>query len=138
MPKNVQRFEWLMYLGLAIGVVAAPFNERVHEAFAKFGPAVFFGVAVFPAIVVLIIWAIARQHQNWLRWTMLILFLIGLWWTIPEALGEFPRYMVDGLARVIVLVLHAMAYYFIFTGDAVPWFKKDGRVSSAVSQIESG
>lgn len=127
-PGNVIWFERLMYAAIALGVVTAPLRQhdwmRVKAALGGAGDigvwAFVIGSAVISAAVV---WLVARRRLNWLRWTWLALFVLGL------AVGAF------GLARgapigtasfvlgTIGILLQAAAFYFVFTGDAKPWFR---------------
>ena len=123
-PNNVCRFEWLMYGSLVPGLIYAPFNPLTHVAFSRWGYAVYLIGALALSLYVVIIWAIARRRLNWLRYLMLILFLVG--WAVdgPEV---FRMYAVNPIYETLVVlgvVMHGAAYYFIFTGDAAPWFRR--------------
>ena len=124
MPRNVRRFEWLMYGGFVASWLVTPFNARFYESLARFHYTAIVLAIILSGLRLLIIWGIARKRLNWLRWTMLVLFAIGLPFSVPDAWHEFPAYAVDGSRRFFELAYEALALWFVFTGDAVAWFRR--------------
>ena len=110
-PKNVARFEQLMYLSLAVGIFVAAlrWNESVQQALplggSTFVLAVLGGTLV---IFVLLIWLVARRRKNWARWLMLVLFILGLppyVSTLGKMMRLNPASGVLNLTQVIVQVV---------------------------------
>jgi len=122
MPRNVARFEQLMYVALGIGVLltAIAFPELSATAGPGFVVAVEGGVVI---VIGLLIWLVARQRQNWARWTFLVLYLVGLPFYVPR----FPEMVrvnaISAAASACQLLFQAIAFYLVFTGDARDWFK---------------
>ena len=128
-PRNVRIFEWLMYSTLAITILAAPFNPRFYSAFKRFGLLELPISAVAFGVVALIIWAIARKRQNWLRWVMAFIFVINLPIGVRDNLRMIPSDPLTAWLSLLCTVIMGVAYFFVFTGDAIPWFQR--RTASA-------
>jgi hypothetical protein len=123
-PKNVRRFEWLMYGALILGLIYAPFSDRVRFARDHYGAtAGAYAFAVLLLLYVGIIWAIVHRRQNWLRYAVLIFFLLGLF-SLIDVFQQFSYKPVSSLISFVQLSMHGVACYFVFTGDAIPWFKQ--------------
>ena len=122
-PRNVRLFEWLMYSTVVITLIAAPFNARFYQAIKRFGlidlPIGLVAIGIFA----LIIWGIARKRQNWLRWTMAAIFVISLPNIIRGDLLIISVEPLNAWLSLLTSLIQACAYYFIYTGDAVPWFQ---------------
>lgn len=124
MPRNVRLFERLMYGTLLLSLIIAPFNDRFHASLAKFGPGVLIAAAVAYGMIALMIWAIARRRKNWLRWTWLVLFVVALPYNVPLWWPELRSHPVNGGLYFATLIVQAVAFYVIFTGDAAGWFRR--------------
>ena len=126
MPSNVAWFERLMYLQLAAGIVFGAIEWNVIVSKAPDAGAINFTLAVAGAVMAamaLLIWLTARKRQNWARWTLLVLALLGLP-PFLRMLGELMRENPLAWAlRIAQLGMEIVAFVFIFTGDAREWFK---------------
>jgi hypothetical protein len=127
MPSNVARFEQLMYLSLGIGVIQSllRWNQSVAQASAIGGAKfVFFGLIVTFAILVLIIWLIARRRRNWARWVMLVMFILGLPFSVRMLSRMLPAEPLSVALSSVQVLAQAIAFFLIFTGNARDWFKR--------------
>ena len=120
MPGNVVWFERLAYVSLALAllVVALDFDNV-----AKAAPApILVGALLFAiGLTALLIWLIARRRQNWGRWLFLALFVLGL----PYFVGNLMRQSLLSVPiSLLQAVMQGVALFFIFTGDAKPWFDR--------------
>lgn len=129
LPLNSRRFEYLMYGAMLLTLVAAPFNPRFYLAVQKFGPVDLAVAAIAFGMFALIIWAIARKRQNWLRWTMAFLFVISLPISIRDDLIMVSPDPLNAWLSLLTILIMGAAYYFVFTGDAVPWFRRRATIS---------
>ena len=126
MPSNVARFEQLMYLSIALGVIvdALEWNQLVLLA-GPVGGALF--VLVFQSIVlasdVILIWLIARRRKNWARWLALISFLVGIPFSMNTYIDLFQSGALAGILDTAQDLLQLVALYLIFTGNARDWFQ---------------
>ena len=129
MPRNVARFERLMYGSLAIGILVllldGPRKAASPEIRAAGGMALVIGGAIcILALIALFIWLIARRRQNWARWLFAILFLAGLVPFVPGFTDLLHNNLAAAILSATQFVLQITALYCIFTGDARPWFHK--------------
>jgi len=132
MPRNVVRFERLIYVSLVIGLIAALAD---FSRLTSLGPilSIIAGNVAGLAAMVLLTWLIARRRKNWARWVLLALYVIGL----PFVLGGlFISEVGDvkvGRANLFVMSLVALqaiaqaaALVYVFSGEARAWFSGRG------------
>jgi LPXTG-motif cell wall-anchored protein len=130
MPRNVVRFEQLIYASLVVRLIIAIVDfarlSKVTSALAIVGA----GVAGF-VILVLLAWLIARRRKNWARWVLLTLYLLGLPFVIVGpfvtevggvALAKPSPFVISLIA--LETIAQAVALIFVFTGDAKAWFAR--------------
>jgi ABC-type dipeptide/oligopeptide/nickel transport system permease component len=124
-PRNVSRFEWLSYLALAAGLLSIVFNPQRAAMIMRHG----FGAGIISAafgvgLAIVPIVLIARRRQNWMRWLVGCLFVVGL----PSFVaGIVQIYKISPMAaalETLSAVLAGAALWFVFTGDAGEWFGK--------------
>jgi hypothetical protein len=65
--------------------------------------------------------SIARG-RNWARITMLVLYCIGLPFTIMSLPDTLSRDLISAFFAIVNLVASAVAYVFLFTGEAHQWY----------------
>lgn len=125
MPSNVARFEALMYISVAIGIVfsAAQWEAFLTRAQDSGEIRYLFMVAVCLILLRLaLIWLTARKRQNWARWVLLLLLVVGLPQFVKSLGPMLSMHPVTGAARITQFALDVVAFIFIFTGDARDWF----------------
>jgi hypothetical protein len=124
--SNVARFEQLMYLSIALGVIesALSWNQSVLEA-DPVGGASFVLVVQIIVITseVTLIWLIARRRRNWARWLALISFLVGIPFSMNTYIDLFQSGALAGILDTAQDLLQLVALYLIFTGNARDWFQ---------------
>lgn len=119
LPSNVARFEQLMYLSLGLAVIETVLErDRFLAQNGSVRLLVFVAWYVY-GFVALCIWQAAREHKNWARWALLILFAT----TVP-ALLESGLTLIEAILRVAQFLLVVAALFLIFTGNARPWFDR--------------
>jgi hypothetical protein len=111
-----------MYLALGIGVIltAVAFPQLAASAGPRFVIAMEGGVVI---VIGLLIWLVARQRQNWARWTFLALYLVGLPFYVPRFPAMVRENAVTAAASACQLLFQAIAFYLVFSGDASGWFQ---------------
>jgi protein-S-isoprenylcysteine O-methyltransferase Ste14 len=121
-PRNVLRFEALLYVSLMLDALSVAFQDRTPTAELTeqmILPATIVAGANI-LLLVYFVWLAARQRKNWPRWVLvaaLLLSVISLFWLIGENGLEL-----DSSIGIVSCVLTAAGLYFSFTGDARGWF----------------
>jgi hypothetical protein len=120
LPSNVARFEQLMYLSLGLAVIETVLERDRFLANGHGSVRLLVFVAWYVyGFVALCIWQAAREHKNWARWALLILFAT----TVP-ALLESGLTLIEAMLRVAQFFLVVAALFLIFSGNARPWFDR--------------
>jgi hypothetical protein len=127
-PSNVIRFEQLMYLSIALGVIntAHDWNRLVSIARPEGGAAfVLFVNGGVLGILILLIWLSARRAKNWARWVYLAIFVLGLPGGGRQVAINLSQRPVSGIIGVIQTALQVAALFLIFTGNSREWFRRE-------------
>src|SRR6266436_2881680 len=122
LPKNVLRFEVLLYLSLTLDALSVAFQDRtpsveMTESMITTATTMAAGLIL---LLVYFVWLAAQRRKNWPRWalaTALVLSVISLVQMIGDKGVEFS----SGI-EVVSCALTAAGLYFSFTGDAQGWF----------------
>jgi protein-S-isoprenylcysteine O-methyltransferase Ste14 len=121
-PRNVLRFEALLYLSLTLDAVSVAFQDRTPTAVMT-EQAISVAAVVAAGMILLLVffvWLAAQRRKNWPRWVLaaaLVLSVISLVQVISEIGLQF-----DSFVEIVSCALTAAGLYFSFTGDAVGWF----------------
>lgn len=119
-PRNVLRFEVLLYLSLLIDSLSAAFLDRGS---ADVDPETAGNINLVAVLLLIffiaMVWLAARQRRNWARWVLVA--ALGL--SMFSLFDSFD----DGLTLasifdVLSTGLTAAGLYCSFTGDAKDWF----------------
>jgi hypothetical protein len=81
------------------------------------------------AITIPLFWLIVWRHRNWARWVLFTLFVVLLLPCLNYPQQFEPDEIPMTVSIYVTALVQAVAFYFIFTGDARPWFE-----GSAVSR----
>jgi len=121
-PKNVLRFEVLLYSSLILDALSVAFQDRTPSA--DMTESTIAAATVLAAGLILLlfyfVWLAARRRKNWPRWVLLatlVLSVISLFQIVDES-GLQP----DTAIEVVSCALTAAGLYCSFTGDARGWF----------------
>ena len=122
LPKNVLRFEVLLYLSLTLDALSVAFQDRtpsgeMTESMIMVATVMAGGMIL---LLVFLVWLAAQQRKNWPRWVLaaaLVLSVISL----VQVIGD-SGVQLDSAIEVVSCALTAAGLYFSFTGDAVGWF----------------
>ena len=119
-PRNVLRFEVLLYLSLAIDALSFPFRATSTTATDDMLSTIKLATVVLIVVCLVLVWLAARQRQNWARWILVVLTaLSGLSLLQMISAGSFD---VGTSIDIITTALAAAGLYYSFTGDADGWF----------------
>ena len=121
-PKNVLRFEVLLYSSLILDALSVAFQDRAPSADITESTIAAATVLAAGLIMLLFyfVWLAARRRKNWPRWVLLatlVLSVISLFQIIDES-----GLQLDSAIEIVSCALTAAGLYCSFTGDAQGWF----------------
>ena len=122
LPKNVLRFEVLLYLSLTLDALSVAFQDRtpsveMTESMIATATTMAAGLIL---LLVYFVWLAAQRRKNWPRWALaaaLVLSIISL----AQVIGDSGLQLDSGI-EIVSCILTAAGLYFSFTGDAQGWF----------------
>jgi O-antigen ligase len=121
-PRNVLRFEVLLYASLMLDALSVAFQDRTPNADMTDQMIMTATVIAGGMILLLVyfVWLAAQKRKNWPRWVLaaaLVLSVVSLAQIIGERGVEL-----DSSIEIISCVLTTIGLYFSFTCDAQGWF----------------
>jgi len=121
-PRNVLRFEALLYASLMLDALSVAFQDRTPGADVTDRMIMSATMLAGGMILLLVyfVWLAARKRKNWPRWVLtsaLVLSMISL----AQVIGEKGVELDSGI-EIVSCALTAMGLYSSFTGDARGWF----------------
>ena len=122
LPKNVFRFEILLYASLILDALSVAFEDRMVTA-TNSEQAIMAQSVISVCLILLMMYLVhyaARHRKNWPRWVLaaaLVLSVISL----ITAIGESGLALDSGI-EILSCVLTVAGLYYSFTGDAQGWF----------------
>jgi len=122
LPKNVLRFEVLLYLSLTLDALSVAFQDRTPSA--EMTESMIATATVMAAGLILLlvyfVWLAAQRRKNWPRWALaaaLVLSIISL----VQIIGDSGLQLDSGI-EIVSCILTTAGLYFSYTGDAQGWF----------------
>ena len=122
LPKNVFRFEILLYASLILDALSVAFQDRTVTP-SNSEQAVLAQSVISACLILLMLYLVyhaARHRKNWPRWVLiaaLVLSVISLIGIISES-----GLALDSGIEIVSCMLTVAGLYFSFTGDAQGWF----------------
>ncbi|MCP3465915.1 hypothetical protein [Bradyrhizobium sp. CCGUVB23] len=121
-PRNVLRFEVLLYASLMLDALSVAFQDRtpnpdMTDQMITTATLIAGGMIL---LLVYFVWLAAQKRKNWPRWVLaaaLVLSVISL----AQIIGEKGIELDSGI-EIVSCVLTTIGLYFSFTGDAQGWF----------------
>ena len=122
LPRNVLRFQALLYASLMLDALSVAFQDRTANADMtdQMIAAATLLAGGMILLLVYFVWLAAHKRKNWPRWVLaaaLVLSMISL----VQIIGERGVELDSGI-EIVSCVLTAIGLYFSFTGDAQGWF----------------
>jgi len=109
-----------MYLSLGLAVIETALEwDRILAAAHGSVRVAGFVVLYLYGFLALCIWQAAREHKNWARWVLLILFAIAL-----PASFQSDLTLIAVILRIGQFLAATIALFLIFTGNARAWFER--------------
>ena len=121
-PRNVLRFETLLYLSLMLDALSVAFQDRtpgggMTEQMILAATVVAGGLIV---LFVYFVWLAARRRKNWPRWALAAVLVLSVT-SLVQVIGENGVELDSGI-EIVSCLLTAAGLYCSFTGDARGWF----------------
>jgi len=120
-PKNILRFEVLLYLSIMIDLPLSVFLHREQLTTLSAGAAASVSLVVMIGLAAIcsLVHLAARKRKNWARWVLLCV----------QTLSAFSSLQAHGFSEFTTIdlsttVLAFVGLYFSFTGDARGWFNR--------------
>jgi hypothetical protein len=126
MPKNIVRFERIAYAACVLALIQSLADWRTVVQSLP-------GNTVWAWLVAFIlifgaeawwIWLIARRRKNWARWFGVVVLVLALPGYIYFLAAKFQDAPLLAYACLLDAILWYVSFYFLFTGDAPAWFKR--------------
>jgi peptidoglycan/LPS O-acetylase OafA/YrhL len=122
LPRNVFRFEVLLYASLMLDALSVAVQDRTPTADMT-EPMIMANTLIGGGMILLLlyfVWLAARRRKNWPRWVLaaaLVLSVISL----LQVIGA-NGFELDSVIEIVSCVLTGAGLYYSFTGDAKGWF----------------
>ena len=121
-PKNVFRFEVLLYLSLMLDALSVAFQDRTPNG--EMTESVIAVATVIAACLILLlvyfVWLAAHRRKNWPRWVLIAALVLSVL-SLVQIIGE-SGLQLDSAIEIVSCALTALGLYVSFTGDAKGWF----------------
>jgi hypothetical protein len=129
MPANIRRFVWLWWGSIAIAFIAIPLLPPPSSSELELGVtrpilmSIAAGVGVtLVAVALPFFWLAVWRRKNWARWLLLLAFVAS----IPLSFVDVPNLAPSVIVlEWLSMLSEAAAFYFLFTGDARAWFRRE-------------
>jgi len=122
LPKNVLRFEVLLYLSLTLDALSVAFQDRTPSA--EMTESMIMTATVMAAGLILLlvyfVWLAAQRRKNWPRWALAAALVLSIISLVPM-IGDSGLQLDSGI-EIVSCILTSAGLYFSFTGDAQGWF----------------
>ncbi len=122
LPKNVLRFEVLLYLSLTLDALSVAFQDRTPSV--EMTESMITTATVMAAGLILLlvyfVWLAAQRRKNWPRWALAAALVLSIISLVP-IIGDSGLQLDSGI-EIVSCILTSAGLYFSFPGDAQGWF----------------
>jgi cell division protein FtsW (lipid II flippase) len=122
LPRNVFRFEVLLYASLMLDAVSVAVQDRTPTP-AMNEQAIGANTVLAGGMILLLLYFVrlaARERKNWPRWVLIAALVLSIFSLFP-VIGERGLEL-DSIIEIVSCALTAAGLYYSFTGDAQGWF----------------
>jgi protein-S-isoprenylcysteine O-methyltransferase Ste14 len=122
MPRNVVRFEALLYLSLTLDALSVAFQDRTPNAEMTQSMIAVATVLAAALILMLVyfVWLAAQRRKNWPRWVLAAALVLSIY-SLMADIGQNGLEL-DSAIEIVSCALTTAGLYFSFTGDGQGWF----------------
>jgi peptidoglycan/LPS O-acetylase OafA/YrhL len=122
LPRNVFRFEVLLYASLMLDALSVAVQDRTPTPTMS-EQTITANTVLAGGMILLLFYFVrlaARAHKNWPRWVLVIALALSVFSLFP-VIGERGLEL-DSIIEIVSCALTAAGLYYSFTGDAQGWF----------------
>jgi protein-S-isoprenylcysteine O-methyltransferase Ste14 len=122
LPRNVFRFEILLYASLILDALSLAFEDRTVTA-ANSEQTIMAQSVVSACLIILLLYLVylaARHRKSWPRWVLAAALMLSVI-SLITAIGESGLAFDSGI-EIVSCALTVAGLYYSFTGDAQGWF----------------
>ena len=122
LPKNVFRFEILLYASLILDALSVAFEDRTVTSSTS-EQAIMAQSVISACLIVLMLYLVyhaARHRKSWPRWVLIAALVLSVI-SLIGIIGESGLALDSGI-EIVSCVLTVAGLYYSFTGDAQGWF----------------
>ena len=122
LPKNVFRFEVLLYASLMLDALSVAVQDRTPTPTMS-EQTITANTVLAGGMILLLLYFVrlaARQRKNWPRWVLVAALVLSVLSLFP-VIGERGLEL-DSFIEIVSCALTAAGLYYSFTGDAKGWF----------------
>lgn len=122
LPRNVIRFEVLLYASLMLDALSFAFQDRTPTAEIT-DQVIALDSLISGGMILLLVYFVrlaAEKRKSWPRWVLVVALVLSVI-SITRVIGDRGLEL-DSCIEVISCALTALGLYYSFTGDARGWF----------------
>ena len=122
LPRNVFRFEILLYTSLILDALSVAFEDRAVTS-TNSEQAIMAQSVVSACLILLMLYMVyhaARHRKSWPRWVLAVLLLFSMM-ALAQEIGD-KGLELDSAIEILSFALTGQGLYFSITGDAKGWF----------------
>ena len=122
LPRNVLRFQALLYASLMLDALSVAFQDRTANADMTDQMIATATLLAGGMILLLVyfVWLAAQKRKNWPRWVLLATLVLSVI-ELVEVIGTNGVELDSGI-EIVSCILTTAGLYLSFTGDAKGWF----------------
>lgn len=124
LPRNVRRFQALLYASLGLDALSVAFQDRVIAGEIT-GSVILMAHVIAAALIVTLMYLVqlaAEERRNWPRWLLVASLGLSVL-SLIQIVGDGGLEL-DSAIEVVSCALTAVGLYYSFTGDAKGWFDR--------------
>ena len=121
-PEKVVLAMKALYLAVGIGVIQTIITVLRHVD-VRSPYSLLLTKSLVYAAAIFLVYQISKQ-QNWARWTLLAMVVIGLPLTILPAFSSITHNPIQALSRLVQMALYVAALVLLFHVSSSSWFGK--------------
>jgi peptidoglycan/LPS O-acetylase OafA/YrhL len=122
LPRNVFRFEVLLYASLMLDALSVAVQDRT-PTLSMSEQTITANTVLAGGMILLLLYFVrlaARGRKNWPRWVLVAALVLSVLSLFP-VIGERGLEL-DSIIEIVSCALTAAGLYYSFTGDAQGWF----------------